>query len=77
MNRDNWLTLDELAAFLKISRAKIYQMSQKAEIPASKIGNQWRFNQQEIDIWMKNQRPSKPSSQQEAKVSSEKVPEDV
>ena len=75
MNLDSWLTLDELAAFIKISRAKIYQMSQKAEIPASKIGNQWRFNRQEIDIWMKSQRPSKVSSQQKEKVSSKEVTE--
>jgi len=50
MNLDNRFRLDELVAVLKIIQTKIYQMSQKAEIPASKIGNQWCFNQQEIDI---------------------------
>jgi len=58
MNLSAWLTLDELAAYLKISRATLYQMSQAGEIPASKIGNQWRFHQEEIDTWMKNQRPN-------------------
>ena len=64
MNLDKWLTLEELSAYLKISRAKLYQMSQNTEIPASKIGNLWRFNQEEIDAWMKEQRPSHAVSKQ-------------
>ncbi len=73
MSLDKWLTLTELATYLKISRAKLYQMAQSTKIPASKIGNQWRFNQEEIDIWMKGQRPSNVTSQQEEKISSELV----
>ena len=69
MNLDKWLTLDELATYLKISRAKLYQMSQDAEIPASKLGHQWRFNREEIDTWMQDQRPSNVASQQEEKAS--------
>jgi len=71
MNSDQWLTLDELASYLKISRSKIYQMSQNAEIPASKIGKQWRFNQEEIDTWMKNKKPSSIIRQQGETISSE------
>ncbi|MQY65053.1 MAG: helix-turn-helix domain-containing protein [Clostridia bacterium] len=29
-------------------------MAQKGEMPASKIGNLWRFKREEIDEWMKN-----------------------
>ena len=75
MSHDIWLTLDELATYLKISRAKLYQMSQNAEIPASKIGIQWRFNQEEINTWMKNQRPTNVISQQEEKASNDKIEE--
>jgi len=71
MNSDQWLTLDELASYLKISRSKIYQMSQDAEIPASKIGKQWRFNQEEIDTWMKNKKPSCIIRQQRETISNE------
>lgn len=53
---DKWLTVEELAAYLKMSRTKLYAMTQKGEIPASKIGNQWRFDRDEIDEWVKNQR---------------------
>ncbi len=50
---DKWLTIDELASYIKMSRTKLYGMAQRGEIPASKIGNQWRFDRKEIDQWMK------------------------
>lgn len=53
---DKWLTLEELTAYLKLSKTKLYGMAQRGEIPASKIGNQWRFDRDEIDAWMKSQR---------------------
>jgi excisionase family DNA binding protein len=49
-----WLTVDELAEYLKFGRTKIYSMAQRGEIPVSKIGNQWRFNRAEIDEWLKS-----------------------
>ncbi|AMV72385.1 DNA-binding protein [Desulfuromonas sp. DDH964] len=50
---DKWLTIDELASYIKMSRTKLYGMAQRGEIPASKIGTQWRFDREEIDQWMK------------------------
>jgi excisionase family DNA binding protein len=52
---DKWLTVEELVAYLKISRTKLYAMTQKGEIPASKIGSQWRFDRNRIDEWMNEQ----------------------
>lgn len=37
-------------------------MAQKGAIPASKLGNQWHFDRDEVDAWMKQQRPNKPGS---------------
>jgi excisionase family DNA binding protein len=61
MDHDKWLTIDELADYLKMGRTKLYRMAQKADIPASKVGNQWRFDREEIDEWMKSQRPAAAS----------------
>ena len=61
MDQDKWLTIDELADYLKMGRTKLYRMAQKADIPASKVGNQWRFDREEIDVWMKSQRPAAAS----------------
>jgi excisionase family DNA binding protein len=60
---DKWITLEELAEYLKFSRTKLYRLAQEGEIPASKVGSQWRFNRQEIDAWVTNQRPGDISSQ--------------
>jgi len=62
MGIDRWLTLDELAGYLKLSRSKLYRMAQDGEVPASKVASQWRFDRQEIDNWMKSQRPGAADS---------------
>ncbi len=50
---DKWLTIDELAGYIKMSRTKLYGMAQRGEVPALKIGNQWRFDREEIGQSMK------------------------
>jgi excisionase family DNA binding protein len=65
MDRTKWLTIEELAEYLKMGRTKLYRMAQDGDIPASKVGNQWRFDREEIDQWMKNQRPVSASQRQE------------
>jgi excisionase family DNA binding protein len=57
INECKWLTVDELSIYLKIGKTKLYRMVQNGEVPASKIYNQWHFNREEIDDWMKQQRP--------------------
>lgn len=63
METDKWLTIDELAEYLKLSRTKLYRMAQAGEIPAYKVGVQWRFNREEIDDWVTSQRPGAVAAQ--------------
>ncbi len=63
-NQDKWLTIDGLSDYIKIGRTKLYRMAQEGEIPASKVRNQWRFDREEIDKWMKRQRPSEKKGRQ-------------
>jgi len=51
---DKWLTVEELADYLKIGRTKLYTMAQNGSIPGNKIGTQWRFDRDEIDEWVKS-----------------------
>lgn len=62
MAKTEWLTIDELADYLKLGRTTLYRMAQDGSIPATKLGNQWRFDRDEIDTWMKRQRPTNPNS---------------
>ena len=47
-----WMTVDEVAAYLKIGRTKVYQMAQDGTLPAAKVGGQWRFDRTLVDQWL-------------------------
>lgn len=49
---DKWLTIDQIADHLQVSKEKIYKLCQKGRMPASKFGGQWRFQRQVVDRWM-------------------------
>lgn len=46
------MTVDQVAAFLQVSRRTIYNMAQAGELPAVKVGEQWRFYRPELDRWL-------------------------
>ncbi|MBI5747017.1 MAG: helix-turn-helix domain-containing protein [Nitrospirae bacterium] len=56
---NRWMKVKEVAAYLQISKDLIYKWAQQGKIPVSKIGNQWRFNREEVEEWAKSQRPRK------------------
>jgi excisionase family DNA binding protein len=49
---DEILTVQEVAALLKVADKTVYTMAQREEIPAFKIRGQWRFKREEIDSWI-------------------------
>ena len=53
------MKVKEIAEYLQISEDLIYKWAQQGKIPVSKIGNQWRFNKEEVEQWAKAQRPRK------------------
>jgi excisionase family DNA binding protein len=54
---DPWMTVKDVAKYLQLSMDMIYKMAQQGKLPASKIGAQWRFKREEIDEWVRAQRP--------------------
>ncbi len=52
-----WLTIEQIAEYLQVSKEKIYKLCQRGKMPASKVGGQWRFDKNEIDQWLRKQRP--------------------
>ena len=50
-----WLTLEEGAKHLKLGKSTLYQLAREGDIPAHKYGRVWRFDQEELDQWMKRQ----------------------
>ena len=50
----NWMTLDDVTLYLQLSKETVYRYAQKGQIPAAKIGSQWRFDKETIDEWLKS-----------------------
>jgi excisionase family DNA binding protein len=47
------MTLEEVAQFLHVHPSTIYRMLKKRNIPAFKVGSDWRFSQESIERWMR------------------------
>lgn len=45
------MTLEEVAAYLRLKPQTIYTWAQERKIPAAKLGKEWRFRKSIIDIW--------------------------
>jgi nitrogen PTS system EIIA component len=57
---DAIMTLAEVAQFLKVGERTILKMVHCDEIPAMRIGNQWRFMRSNIDIWLNSKSQAAP-----------------
>ena len=49
---DEILTLPEVALLLKVAEKTVYTMAQRGELPAFKVGGQWRFRRADLDAWI-------------------------
>lgn len=45
------ITIGELSAYLRVHRSTLYRLLKKGQLPAFKIGSDWRFNLETIDQW--------------------------
>lgn len=46
------LTLNELAAYLRLAKSTTYKLAQEGKIPGQKVGRHWRFRKDAIDRWL-------------------------
>lgn len=46
------LTAKQVAEYLQLSQRSIYRLLERGELPATKIGGQWRFRKAAIDEWI-------------------------
>lgn len=55
--RAGYLTVGEVAAYLRIPSETIYKYVRSGRIPGFKVGKHWRFTRDQIDHWV-SKRPS-------------------
>jgi excisionase family DNA binding protein len=48
------LTAGEVANYLRVSLSTIYRLLKSGDLPAFKIGSDWRFNRVHVEEWLKS-----------------------
>jgi excisionase family DNA binding protein len=51
---DRWLSLAEIASYLGVSKDSVYRWVDMRDMPAQKIGRQWKFKVTEVDAWVRS-----------------------
>ncbi len=55
VDEDRWISIEDAAAYLGVNKDSIRNWIKKeSEIPAHKIGKQWKFKKSELDEWVKS-----------------------
>jgi excisionase family DNA binding protein len=47
------LTVEQVAEYLNVDKFTVYRLLADKELPAFKVGNQWRFKRKLIENWLK------------------------
>ena len=58
------MTTRELMSFLNLSRTKIWELVKKGDLPAFKLGGDYRYRQSEVVAWLENFRVKNDSNGQ-------------
>jgi excisionase family DNA binding protein len=53
------MTVQEVASYLRVTTKTVYRLLEARGIPAKKVGRQWRFDQEMIDVWLSQKSGSK------------------
>jgi excisionase family DNA binding protein len=46
------LTLEQVAKYLNVDKFTVYRLLNDKELPAFKVGNQWRFKRKLLENWL-------------------------
>lgn len=62
MGLTDLMTTKELSEYLQLDRMTIYKLLKAGDIPANRVGHQWRFFRSDIDDWIRSKqvRPGSP-----------------
>ena len=50
--RPAYLTVDEVAQRFHVNVTTVYRLVERGQLPAFKIGNQWRFSEARLEQWI-------------------------
>lgn len=64
---ERWLSVEEIATHLGVSKDTVYAWREKKSLPAHRIGRFWKFKSIEVDNWVRNGSGSASDSSEGAK----------
>lgn len=51
---NRWYSLKEICEYLGVSRDTVFKWIDSKNMPAHKMGRQWKFKLDEVDNWIKS-----------------------
>jgi len=55
MQPRTFLTIKEVARYLRVNQYTVYRLVSQKKIPAFKVGAQWRFKRSVLEEWLRKQ----------------------
>lgn len=52
MVEEKWVSVEEIAEHLAVSKDSVYAWISNKGMPAHRIGKKWRFKRSEVDAWV-------------------------
>lgn len=59
---DRWISVEEIAEYLGVSKDTVYGWIAKKDMPAHKVGRLWKFKADEVDLWVRTGKASEDYS---------------
>ncbi len=56
---NKFITVNEVAKYLRLNKMKVYRLAQRGDIPGYKFGREWRFKVDRLEQWIEEQEVSK------------------
>jgi excisionase family DNA binding protein len=53
MSEDRWMSVEEIADHLGVSKDTVYTWVAAKRMPGHKVGRFWKFNKDEVDSWVR------------------------
>lgn len=53
MGDDRWLSVDEIADYLGVSKDTVYEWVNSKAMPGHKVGRFWKFKREDVDNWVR------------------------
>ena len=54
LNIEKWSSMDTITDYLDVSRETVLQWINNRNMPAHKVGRQWKFKVSEVDEWIRS-----------------------